>query len=77
MVVHYMDIPAFVYHLSVDGIGPYDIHGYFHLLGVMNNTVVDIHVQEFVLCFYNKFVCVCVCVCVLCFMMQVMFSFSL
>ena len=57
-----MDRPAFVYHLSVDGIGPYDIHGYFHLLGVMgvmNNTVVDIHVQEFVLCFYNKFVCVC------------------
>ena len=34
------------------------------LLGIMNNAVVDTHVQEFVLCFYNKFVCVCVCVCV-------------
>ena len=34
------------------------------VLGIINNAVVDTHVQEFVLCFYNKFVCVCVCVCV-------------
>ena len=30
------------------------------VLGIINNAVVDNHVQEFVLCFYNKFVCVCV-----------------
>ena len=39
------------------------------VLGIINNAVVDTHVQEFVLCFYNKFVCVCG---VLCCMMQVM-----